>query len=409
MQKILIVVVFLLTTTESYGQPYYQCGPSSKYHIYKDCPGFDDCRSKVSELTCTQIRSKSPQLEACKFCLQIYDRNPQGKTPVDRLTEEECPDISVSKNPKYEKGNSKEYYWLNYLLLGIVTGLFKVGKRWESIGAAIGLGVFLYFMNRYVHSQTFKLSYGITQSSLYVFGFALSQMLITQIYKNRKSDSLISSMMNALSKSEEELHASKKKNNTLEQQIRNLNLTQKQTEEALRQSQQIIAQLKELNPETGSAKIVPVQNEKHRKYLIEALKKAEDRIVITSGWIRNSVITNEFKSLFKACLDRNVDVFIYYGFVYGNRHNDSDREALDYFERMNAQYTNFIFRNHLTNDQSGITGNHSKILIQDDRFVVLGSFNWLSNSGKLKKNLEMSMATNDSKTIREVLSKLRTN
>ena len=408
MQKFLIVLTLLLAGTALKAQPYYHCDGSDKYHMYDNCSGFQKCTKRVHTLNCTQV--KALNLDLCWTCNTIYRRNPKGKLPVDRLNEKECGSLSqrTSNNKAYSR-NSKEYYWLNYLLLGIFTGIFKVGRRWEAIGAAIGLGVFLYFMNRYFHSHTFKLSYGITQSSLYFFGFALSQTLITQIYKNRKSDSFISSMMNALSKSEEELHASKKKNNSLEQQIRDLNLTQKQTEEALRQSQQIIAQLKELNPETGSAKIVPVENEKHRKYLIDALKKAENRIVITSGWIRNSVITDEFKSLFKACLDRNVDVFIYYGFVYGNRHNDSDREALDYFERMNAQYANFVFRNHLTNDQSGITGNHSKILIQDDRFVVLGSFNWLSNSGKLKKNLEMSMATNDSKTIREVLSKLGSN
>ena len=102
-------------------------------------------------------------------------------------------------------------------------------------------------------------------------------------------------------------------------------------------------------------------------------------------------------------------MFIYYGFVYCNRHNDSDKEALDFFEQMNAQYTNFVFRNHLANNYNGITGNHSKILIQDKRFIVLGSFNWLSNSGKLKKNLEMSMATNDSRTIQEVIIKLESN
>ena len=392
MQKFLIVLTLLLVGTVITAQPYYRCRTSPKYHLYKDCDRLDGCSVTPTTLKSWEVKSRG--LEICKRC------NVNLGVRKDK--------ILVDENTTYPtKRNSKEYYWLNYLLLGILTGLFKVGRRWEAIGAAIGLGVFLFFMNRYFHSHTFKLSYGITQTSLYFFGFALSQTLITQIYKNRKSDSLISSMMNALSKSEEELHAFKKKNDNLEQQIRNLNLTQKQTEEALRQSQQIIAQLKELNPETGSAKIVPVENEKHRRYLIDALKKADNRIVITSGWIRNSVITNEFKSLFKACLDRKVDVFIYYGFVYGNRHNDSDREALDYFERMNTQYTNFIFRNHLTNDQSGITGNHSKILIQDDRFVVLGSFNWLSNSGKLKKNLEMSMATNDSKTIREVLSKLR--
>lgn len=394
MQKFIIVLTLLLAGTALKAQPYYRCRTSPIYHVFKDCDGLEKCSETPTTLKSCEVKSRG--LEICKIC-NVNLPFHEDKVHVDENTP--CP----------TKRNSKEYYWLNYLLLGILTGLFKVGRRWEAIGAAIGLGVFLYFMNRYFHSHTFKLSYGITQSSLYFFGFALSQTLITQIYKNRKSDSFISSMMNALSKSEEELHASKKKNNTLEQQIRDLNLTQKQTEEALRQSQQIIAQLKELNPETGSAKIVPVENEKHRRYLIDALKKAESRVVITSGWIRNSVVTNEFKSLFKACLDRNVDVFIYYGFVYGNRHKDSDKEALDYFERMNAQYTNFVFLNHLTNDQSGITGNHSKILIQDDRFVVLGSFNWLSNSGKLKKNLEMSMATNDSKTIREVLLKLRSN
>ena len=408
MQKFIIVLTLLLAGTAIKAQPYYRCGVRDKYHVYDFCGGLQKCTKQVHTLNCAEV--KALNLDLCWTCNKIYNRAPKGLAPVHLLTDNECGGLpQQTLNNKANSRNSKEYYWLNYLLLGIFTGLFKVGRRWEAIGAAIGLGVFLYFMNRYFHSHTFKLSYGITQSSLYFFGFALSQTLITQIYKNRKSDSFISSMMNALSKSEEELHASKKKNDTLEQQIRDLNLTQKQTEEALRQSQQIIAQLKELNPETGSAKIVPVENEKHRRYLIDALKKAESRIVITSGWIRNSVITNEFKSLFKACLDRKVDVFIYYGFVYGNRHNDSDREALDYFEQMNAQYTNFIFRNHLTNDQSGITGNHSKILIQDDRFVVLGSFNWLSNSGKLKKNLEMSMATNDSKTIREVLSKLRSN
>jgi hypothetical protein len=393
MQKFLIVLTLVLVGTVITAQPYYRCRTSTKYHLYKDCDGLDGCSVTPTTLKSCEVKSKG--LEICKIC-NVNLRDLKDKILVDENTT--CP----------TKRNSKEYYWLNYLLLGILTGLFKVGRRWEAIGAAIGLGVFLYFMNRYFHSHTFKLSYGITQSSLYFFGFALSQTLIIQIYKNRKSDSFISSMMNALSKSEKELHASKKKNDTLEQQIRNLNLTQKQTEEALRQSQQIIAQLKELNPETGSAYVI-VENEKHRRYLIDALKKADNRIVITSGWIRNSVITEEFKSLFKACLDRKVDIFIYYGFVYGNRHNDSDREALDFFERMNAQYTNFVFRNHLTNDQSGITGNHSKILIQDDRFVVLGSFNWLSNSGKLKKNLEMSMATNDSKTIREILSKLGSN
>ncbi len=398
MQRFLLVFALLSLSVTIYADTYYRCGKSDKYHIFQDCDGLKKCKSEIKELNETQAF----KLKICRYCESGFDDLEFSVGPASSF----YPDRQGTWS---HKSKSPHFYWLRYLLLGIVSGLFKLGKRWEVIGAAIGLGIFSYWMIQYFDARTFKLSYCITQSSLFALGFALSQTLITQIYKNRESDSLISAMMNALSTSEAELHESKKTNETLEQQIRKLNLTQKQTEDALRQSQQIIAELKRINPQTNSAKIVPVKNEKHRKYLIDALKTAKNRIVITSGWIRNSAITDEFKTLFKACLDRNVEVFIYYGFVYCNRHNDSDKEALDFFEQMNAQYTNFVFRNHLANNYNGITGNHSKILIQDKRFIVLGSFNWLSNSGKLKKNLEMSMATNDSRTIQEVIIKLESN
>ena len=392
MHKLLVVFTLLMTVATANAQPYYQCGESDKYHLSRDCKGLSNCRSGILELDSV----KAFKLKLCFYCDDLQLRN-------DTATSS----FSKQRSISYTKSKSPHFYWLRYLLLGIFAGLFKVGKRWETIGAAIGLGVFLYWMNLYFHASTFKLNYSVIQSILFILGFGLSQTLISQIYKNHKADSFISAMMNVLSKSESELYESKKKNDTLEQQIRKLNLTQKQTEDALLQAQQIITQLKSLNPNTNSSKMVLVQNEKHRKLLIDALRKAQDRIVITSGWIRSSVINNEFKVLFKNCLDRNVDVFIYYGFRYGNKPNDSDKEALDFLEQMNAQYTNFIFRNHLENNTDGITGNHSKILVQDRRFMVLGSFNWLSNSGKLNKNLEMSMATNDVKTIHEVISRLR--
>ena len=376
-----------------FAQTYFRCGNSNRYHVSLDCEGLRKCKRDVINLDETQ----ASKLKICGYCRSRFDDRQYSTPPAP---------IRIPHEKSSSGLRTPHFYWLRYLLLGIATGLFKIGKRWEVIGAAIGFVIFFNWLYKYIDANTFKLQYCLIQSSLFALGFSLSQTLITQIYKNRKSDSLITSIMNALHKSETELQASKKKNDGLEQQIIKLNLTRKQTEEALRQSQQIILQLKAINPETNSSKIVPVENEKHRRYLIDALKKAENRIVITSGWIRNNVITDEFKSLFKACLDRNVDVFIFYGYVYGNEHNYSDKEALDYLEKMNAQYTNFIFRNHLTINVDGITGNHSKILIQDTRFIVLGSFNWLSNSGKLKNNLEMSMATNDSKTIIEVLSKL---
>lgn len=398
MQRLLVVFALSLSSVITYANTYYKCGSSVKYHLNLDCEGLKNCTSGIVELQ----GSQASRLELCRWCQESSD---------DDITSVRHTYESNNSHPRTKSSQSKSphFYWLRYLLLGIAAGLFKVGKRWEVVGAVIGVAIFAYWMNQYFGARTFKLSYCVTQSTLFALGFGLSQTLITQIYKNRKSDSLISAMMDALKNSEAELLESKKKNDTLEQQITKLNLTKLQTEEALKRSHQIIAQLKTINPDTNSSKIVPVKNEKHRDYLIDALRNAEKRIVITSGWIRNSVITNEFKSLFKACLDRNVKVFIYYGYVYGNKHEKSDKEALEFLEHMSEQYSNFVFRNHLTNDQSGISGNHSKILILDKRFVVLGSFNWLSNSGRYRKNLEMSLATNDSRTILEVISKLRSN
>ena len=266
MQRFLLVFALLSLSVTIYADTYYRCGKSDKYHIFQDCDGLKKCKSEIKELNETQAF----KLKICRYCESSFEDLEFSVGPASSF----YPDRQGTWS---HKSKSPHFYWLRYLLLGIVSGLFKLGKRWEVIGAAIGLGIFSYWMIQYFDARTFKLSYCITQSSLFALGFALSQTLITQIYKNRESDSLISAMMNALSTSEAELHESKKTNETLEQQIRKLNLTQKQTEDALRQSQQIIAELKRINPQTNSAKIVPVKNEKHRKYLIDALKTAKNR------------------------------------------------------------------------------------------------------------------------------------
>ena len=404
MQKIFIVVAFLFLANDSAAQPYYRCNVSGKYHIYDYCGGLQKCTRHIHKLNGNEV--KALNLDLCWTCNKIYNRAPQGKTPVHLLTDKEHESLPKEKSSSNAKSrNSKEYYWLRYLLLGIVTGLFKVGKRWEAIGALFGLGVFIYWMNNYFNAATYKLSYSLIQSSLFTLGFGLSQMLITHIYKNRRADSFIASILEALSKNETELRESKKQNESLEQQIIKLNLTQNQQKEALKEYQRINAELRSINPQSDSKKQQIITNENHITYLHGALKEAKSRVIISSGWIKNSVVNDDFKRLFLNCLKRNVDVFVYYGYQFNNEHNNSDKKAIDFFHQTKARYTNFIFESNPGRNAFESNGNHSKILILDERFVVIGSFNWLSNSGK-KKNLEMSLVTNDTKTIRQVISEL---
>ena len=403
-QFILIILSFLTLTITAQDKSYFRCGNSNKYHVYNYCEGLRSCRREVTTID----NDEACDLVICKFCEKQLVVRPNGRVKAECLTRLER--TSKIKADRFIQSQNQRktphFYWLRYLVLGLIAGLFKVGKRIETIGAVIGVIIFMYWIISYVFSNTFKLNYTIIQSCLCAFGFGISQVMISQLYKNKRINSLLSSLMTALSKSEVDLRDSEKKNDRLINQISKLNLTQKHTEEALRRSQEIIIQFREINPQQGSAKIEPVVNAEHINYLRGALEKATTRIVITTGWIRNSVVNDGFKQLFINCLDRNVEVFIYYGFRFGNQHKDSDQEAVDFFNQMNASYTNFIFRNRPENYDSTIEGNHSKILIQDERFVVLGSFNWLSNSGKLNKNLEMSIATNDTRTIRQVISKI---
>lgn len=118
----------------------------------------------------------------------------------------------------------------------------------------------------------------------------------------------------------------------------------------------------------------------HKKYFEYILDNAKNEIYIQSPWIRYRIL-EIYKEKIEGALKRGVKVCIKYGLKPRNSFEKAgiDDEAKSYLESLQKKYNNFAFKED---------NNHSKILICDDDFMILGSFNWLSFGGKDKKGQE---------------------
>lgn len=108
----------------------------------------------------------------------------------------------------------------------------------------------------------------------------------------------------------------------------------------------------------------------HPPLLRDALANATSRVLIVSPWIKNEVVDAEFRMLAERLLQREVDLYIGWGFGDDSK---SSPGALGFFNNLAAKYRNFHWKHQ---------GNtHAKVLLMDEAFVVLTSFNWLSFRG----------------------------
>ena len=118
---------------------------------------------------------------------------------------------------------------------------------------------------------------------------------------------------------------------------------------------------------------------RHRKVLLETLDKAKKTIVIFSGWLTDYSVNEEFRDKLKKCLERDVDIIIAWGYkksgsVGSENKNKAEKSMRDLQEWTSIKKTKGIL-------DTFYFPNHSKILICDTNYAVMGSFNWLSNSG----------------------------
>lgn len=114
----------------------------------------------------------------------------------------------------------------------------------------------------------------------------------------------------------------------------------------------------------------------HAKSLKRFISMAEKELYIASGWIKLTVVQSIIQLLKEKLQDPALNIHLLYG--YSKNDNASSSEALQILQTLQKTAPNL----HLHNVDNEF---HCKGIVVDDKLAVIGSYNWLSNSGKSSK------------------------
>ncbi len=137
----------------------------------------------------------------------------------------------------------------------------------------------------------------------------------------------------------------------------------------------------------------------HRPLLIDALDNASNTVVIVSPWIKSGGLNNEILWRIERALQRKTKVIIGYGI---SQKEDNDRWILKKLNDIKAKpYGKNLQLIRLSNT-------HEKVLIKDNEFMVITSFNWLSFKGDPNKGFrqETGYYTESKEAIRQMKDNL---
>ncbi|MBQ3368718.1 hypothetical protein IJG44_07440 [bacterium] len=134
-------------------------------------------------------------------------------------------------------------------------------------------------------------------------------------------------------------------------------------------------------PEIIKEKIQPIEEvsisdgktievDEHKKYFIYVFENARNSIYIQSPWI-NWKTLRLYKEYIQNAVKKGVKVTVKYGMKPRNRFDKIiDKESQKFFDSLGKDNFRLIK-----------TDDHSKIVICDDEFMIMGSFNWFSFGG----------------------------
>lgn len=149
-------------------------------------------------------------------------------------------------------------------------------------------------------------------------------------------------------------------------------------EEELERLAREVAQLKiELN----KVDVRYLEMIEHPAILLDAISTAKSRLMIISPWMTTEVVNDDFVERLESTLKRGTSVFIGYGIgdvgtetVALKPHAEKARGML---RDLSERYPKFTFLR--------LGGTHAKLLVKDDQYAVITSFNWLSFRGDPSK------------------------
>lgn len=140
---------------------------------------------------------------------------------------------------------------------------------------------------------------------------------------------------------------------------------------------ELIEQKLELDFSEGAT----IETNEHKKYFLYTFENAKKEICIQSQWVRYEII-EQYKNSIESALERGVQITIKYGMKPRNKFDKVgiDVKSKEYFIELQNRYADLF---HLKEGND-----HSKIVICDEEFMILGSFNWLSFGGNADRDGE---------------------
>lgn len=154
-----------------------------------------------------------------------------------------------------------------------------------------------------------------------------------------------------------------------------------ETEEEYISKTMLISELKkQLELEKQKIAMAPkiLNTYEHRPILIKALREAKSQVVIVSPWIKGDATDFELRSEIKNAMIRKVKVVICYGI--GKKIDNDVKQAVDLLNKLKEDKS---IGKYLSLIKLGNT--HEKVLVCDNKFTVITSFNWLSFKGDPKR------------------------
>lgn len=159
-------------------------------------------------------------------------------------------------------------------------------------------------------------------------------------------------------------------------------------EDYLTKTMQIDQLRKELEKEKLKEKAIPklINTYEHRPILIRALNEAKKQVVIVSPWIKETATDFELRGAIQKAMERKVKVVICYGI---SKKIESDvNYAVNLLKKLKEDKT---YGKYLSLVLLGNT--HEKVLICDEVFTVVTSFNWLSFKGDKNRGFRQETGT----------------
>lgn len=176
---------------------------------------------------------------------------------------------------------------------------------------------------------------------------------------------------------------------TLERRVEEAEKMEVNTEEDyLTKTMQIDQLRKELEKEKLKEKAIPklINTYEHRTILIRALNEAKKQVVIVSPWIKETATDFELRGAIQKAMERKVKVVICYGI---SKKIESDvNYAVNLLKKLKEDKT---YGKYLSLVLLGNT--HEKVLICDEIFTVVTSFNWLSFKGDKNRGFRQETGT----------------